>query len=54
MTIPIIQTLFPDGYAIFKNDNEPIYMANVIQNWYEENKSELGHLDDHHNYWNLI
>lgn len=47
---PIIQTLFPDGYAIFQNDNAPIYMVNVIQNWYEENKSELGPLDDHHNY----
>lgn len=46
----IIKTLFPDGYAVFQNDNAPIYMANVIQNWYEENESELGHWDDHHNY----
>lgn len=37
------QTLFPNGGAIFQDDNAPIHTARVVQNWHEH-ESEVKHL----------
>ena len=42
---PMVQTLFSDGDGIFQDDNAPIDIADVINNWYEEHESELEHME---------
>jgi hypothetical protein len=41
---PMIQTLFPNTYAVFQDDNAPIHAAGTVQSWVEENEGELQHL----------
>lgn len=41
---PMVQTLFPDGDAIFQDDNAPIHTAVCVGSWFEEHESELTHL----------
>jgi hypothetical protein len=41
---PMIQTLFPNKYAIFKDDIAPIHTAGTGQSWFEEHEGELQHL----------
>jgi hypothetical protein len=43
-THPMIQTLCPNNYAVFQNDNAPIHTAGTVQPWFEEQEDELQHL----------
>jgi hypothetical protein len=40
----MIQTLFPNSVAIFRDDNAYIHTAGTVQSWFEENEVELQHL----------
>jgi hypothetical protein len=40
----MIQTLFPNNDAVFKDDNAPIHTAGTVQSWFEEHEGELQHL----------
>lgn len=42
---PMCQTLFPEGDAIFQDDNAPIHTARIVKNWHEEHDSELEHMN---------
>jgi hypothetical protein len=37
---PMIQTLFPNNYAVFQGDIVPIHTAGAIQSWFEEREGE--------------
>jgi hypothetical protein len=39
----MIQTLFPNNDAVFKDDNAPIHTAGSVQSWFEEYEGELQH-----------
>jgi len=41
---PMIQTIFPNGDAVFQDDNAPIHTSRAVQSWFEEHESELNHL----------
>lgn len=43
----MLQTSLPDDNTTFQDDDDdvPIHKANVIQYWYEQHKSKVGHLD---------
>ena len=38
---PMVNPLFPDSDGIFQVDNDPIYTAHLVKNWYEGYESEL-------------
>jgi hypothetical protein len=40
----IIQTLFPNNDAVFRDDNAPIHTAGTVQSWFEQHEGELQHL----------
>ncbi|KAF2343260.1 hypothetical protein FHG87_025984 [Trinorchestia longiramus] len=40
---PMVQELFPEGNAIFK-DNAAIYTARIVKEWHEEHSNEGEHL----------
>jgi hypothetical protein len=40
---PMIQTLFPNNNAAFKDDIAPIHTVETVQSWFEENEGELQH-----------
>lgn len=42
---PMVQTLFPNGGAVFQDDNAPIHTAGVVNNWFEEHESDVERLD---------
>jgi hypothetical protein len=37
----MIQTLFPNNDAVFRNDNAPIHTAGTVQSWLQEHEGEL-------------
>jgi hypothetical protein len=39
--VGLIQTLFPNNVAVFKDDNAPIHTAGTVQSWFEEHEGEL-------------
>jgi hypothetical protein len=41
---PVIQTLFPNNEAVFRDDNVPIHAAGTVHPWFEEHESELQHI----------
>ena len=41
---PMVQALFPDGNAIFQDDNAPIHTARIVKEWHEEHCNEVDHL----------
>jgi hypothetical protein len=40
----VMQTLFSNSDAVFKDDNAPIHSAETVQSWFEEHETELQHL----------
>ena len=38
---PMVQALFPDGDGIFQDDNAPIHLSDVANNWYEERNKHI-------------
>ena len=41
---PIVQALFPEGNAIFQDDNAPIHTARIVKKSHEEHSNEVEHL----------
>jgi hypothetical protein len=41
---PMIQTLYSNNDAVFKDDNAPIHTTGTLQSWFEEHEGELQHL----------
>ncbi|XP_076038416.1 uncharacterized protein LOC143023691 [Oratosquilla oratoria] len=41
---PMVQELFPEGNAIFQDDNAPIHKARIVKEWHEEHSNEVEHL----------
>ena len=41
---PMVQVLFPNGNAIFQDDNAPIHTARIVKEWHEEHCNEVDHL----------
>jgi hypothetical protein len=39
----MIQTLFPNNYAVFQDDSALIHTAGAVQSWFEEQEGELQH-----------
>jgi hypothetical protein len=57
---PMIQTLFPNNSAVFKDDSVPIHTAGTVQSWFEEHEGELlpwpaqsPHLNHSGQFWRL-
>ena len=42
--LPMVQGLFPEGIAIFQDDNAPIHTARIVKEWHEEHCNEVEHL----------
>jgi hypothetical protein len=40
----MIQMLFPNNNAVFRDDNAPIHTAETIQSWFKKHDGELQHL----------
>ena len=40
----MVQMLFPNNYAIFQDDDWPIYTTRSVQSWFEEHEDALQHL----------
>ena len=41
---PMVQALFPEGDAIFQDDNAPIHTARIVKEWHMEHSNEVEHL----------
>jgi hypothetical protein len=41
---PMIQTLFPNNYSVFQDDNDRIHTGGTVPSWFEEHEVELQHL----------
>ena len=41
---PMVRELFPEGNAIFQDDNAPIHTARIVKDWHEEHSNEVEHL----------
>jgi hypothetical protein len=41
---PMVSELFPEGNAVFQDDNAPIHTAKVVSAWHEEHSAEVEHL----------
>lgn len=41
---PMVSVLFPEGNAVFQDDNAPIHTAKVVKEWHEEHSDEVEHL----------
>jgi hypothetical protein len=41
---PMMQTLFLNNNAVFRDDNAPIHTAGTVQSLFEEHEGELQHL----------
>ena len=41
---PMVHALFPEGNAIFQDDNAPIHTARIVKEWHEEHSNEVEHL----------
>jgi hypothetical protein len=40
---PVVQMLFPNSAAIFKDDSSPIHKSRSVQSWFEEHEDVLKH-----------
>ena len=40
----MVQALFPEGDAIFQDDNAPIHTARIVKEWHMEHSNEVEHL----------
>ena len=40
----MVRTLFPNGGAVFQDDNCPIHTAKCVTEWFDEHDSEVEHL----------
>ena len=41
---PVVQVLFSNNAAIFKDNNLPIHIVRTVQSWFEEHEDSLQHL----------
>lgn len=41
---PMVQTLYPEGGAVYQDDNAPIHTARLVKDWFDEHESEVEHL----------
>uniref|UniRef100_A0A3B3RT27 Tc1-like transposase DDE domain-containing protein n=1 Tax=Paramormyrops kingsleyae TaxID=1676925 RepID=A0A3B3RT27_9TELE len=41
---PMIQTFYPEGGAVYQDDNVPIHTARLVTEWFDEHESEVEHL----------
>ncbi len=41
---PMVQTLYPEGGAMYQDDNAPIHTARCVTEWFDEHESEAEHL----------
>jgi hypothetical protein len=41
---PMIQTTFPNNYAVFQHGNAPVHTAGTVQSWFEEHEHEIHYL----------
>jgi hypothetical protein len=41
---PMMQTLFPNNDAVFKDDSAPIHTAGTVRSWFEERKGKVQHI----------
>ena len=41
---PMVQTLYPEGGAMYQDDNAPIHTARLVKDWFDEHESEVEHL----------
>jgi len=40
---PVVQVLFPNNAAIFKDNDLPIHGVRSVQSWFEEHEDSLQH-----------
>ena len=40
----MVQTLYPEGGAVYQDDNAPIHTARLVTEWFDEHESEVEHL----------
>jgi len=40
---PMVQMLFPNSAAVFKDDSSPIHKSRTVQSWLEEHEDVLKH-----------
>jgi len=40
----MVQTLYPDGGAVYQHENAPIHTARQETEWFDEHESEAEHL----------
>ena len=43
MCHPMVQALYPEGGAVYQDDNAPIHTASLTE-WFDEHESEVEHL----------
>ncbi len=41
---PVVQTLYPEGGAVYQDDNAPIHTARLVTERFDEHESEVEHL----------
>ena len=41
---PMVQTLFPNGDAIYQANNACVHIAHIVQDWFSENEDEVSRL----------
>lgn len=40
----MVQALYPEGGALYQDDNAPIHTARLVTEWFDEHESEVEHL----------
>ena len=41
---PMVQTVYPEGGAVYQDDNAPIHTARLVSEWFDERENEVEHL----------
>ena len=41
---PVVQTLYPEGSAVYQDDSASIHTARLVKDWCDEHESEAEHL----------
>ena len=39
----MVQALYPEGGAVYQEDNAPIHTARLVTEWFDEHESEVEH-----------